>query len=525
MRNCFNGIVLPFLLTAIFILTAFESCTSVDDMLGRELLPDDQEVEFLRAKLDGINSYMTMPDSLPSSRLNLLYLGSLDTDGFGRIENNPIVQFSPANYTHKGYYGYKPHVDSVKFEITISKVYGDASQSQKFYIYKVEEPLRYDSLYFPNFDPEAVSDMSAPLFSFTMEDEKAGVLTKKLNVEPAGEQYLRDLAGVDAEVYEKVDTVFRDLFRGWYIAASKDPSEYPATGGALYEINPVAVFTGYSFIDYFVFTVYAHSHKEEPDEEDELHLHGAEFYATQDTLYVSYSFDDSNIAYPNTSINAVKHDYSSYPAAPSNLVDASLFIEPRTFKDDNPPHQDVFYVQGLMGVAGYLDLEGGFTSQLENLCYNDKGERCIMKVNKAKLIIWLEDDQPHLMHSAPFRLGMFSDYRGYTPVSIRDYSYLSEIMYNDVSTYGGLLNRSFGYYEMDISKYVSDLANKPGETAKQLWLAPVDVADNINNVHYSPLNYAPYGVALQNKWTNPSDPDYAKRIQVELSYTLLKKSE
>lgn len=524
MKNCIKSTLLSLVLTIFSGLVFFTSCTSVDNMLGMDLLPGDQETEFHQALLDGVGMHMAYPDSIPMNRLNMIYLGGYDTEGYGRIESNAILQFVLGSFSDAdNLYGYKPTVDSVYLDLMLNNIYGDTTQSQKFYIYPIKEKLYSDSVYFQGFDPEAVADMTAPLFSFVMKGEREGVAQKNLTIEPAGRSFLKELVDLDYLEEYKLDTVFRDKFKGFYFAASKDPAEYPVTGGALYEIKPLSVMSNFQFIDYCSLTVFVHNHKEEPDEDDEhFDDYEGELLAINDTVYVTYTFDDSNLKYPNTSISCVTHDYSSYPAAPSNLINTDLFIDPKKFDEENPVEQDVIYIQGLAGVAGYLDLGGEFMTQLERLSYNEKGEKCIMKVNLAKLYIWLEDDTYTKMISAPARLGMFYDYLGYNPREIPDYSYISEILYSSTLAYGGRLNRSKGYYNMDISYYISDLVNDPDNTNKRIWLAPVNASGEVVNVMVSPLDYAPTQVAIQNRWTDPNDPNYGKRIQLHLSYSLLK---
>lgn len=523
MKSCFNGFFFTAVSALFVILIGFTGCTSVDDTLGLNLLPDDQEVEFHMTVIDGIGSHMAVSDSLPAGRLNALYFGNYNTDGYGRVEARPVLQFVPSGFSEDDFYGNKPYVDSLKLVFDIDNIYGDITAEQKFYIYQLTKKPHYDSTYYYSFDGEAISDMANPLFSFTMtsEDEANSRIVKMLTIEPSGDEYLKKLANLDPAVYEKPDTVFREHFNGWYIAPSSDPSEYPSSGGAIYEINPLTQYDYYSGIyDYFYFLVYGHNHKKDVTG---TCIHDGEGYVLKDTIAVSYTFDDSNIFHPNANILTVKHDYS----APSSVVVPALFVDPLTFETVNPPQEDVIYIQGMMGVAGYLDFGGEFLNNLEKLCYNANGEKCIMKVNKAQLFLWLEDDGLTYIRNAPSRLGMFYDYAGYTPVTIPDYSYISEIIYSYTMSYDGRLNHNegLGYYEMDISSYIMNLANRPESATKQIWVAPVQTYDRIYNNYYYPLDFSPKQVAIQNKWEDPSDPAYAKRIQIKLSYSLLKESQ
>ncbi len=530
MMDCFRRLLPPSLVLLMFAGAFLGSCTDIDDRLGLGLLPDDQEMVFSEAVLDGIKSYMAFSDSLPINQKNMMILGNYTTDGYGHIRSGAAIQFVPSGFTDtEDFYGYFPIADSVKFVFTFSQVFGDTTKEQKFYIYRLKEriPVWKSEVgglttdddedarinYFPGFPAEDYADMDNPLFSFTLGAETA-ISVKDLVFESGADEFLKELINTDTAIYNNTyaDSLFHNKFHGWYIAPSPDPAEAPLDAG-LYIISPLTTYDTYyySLSDDTYFVVYSRSFYKDPTPEemtDPVIIDGQTYYA-KDTLYTYYTFDDTYISFPNTNIIVLDRDYSS-----ATLFNESEFIDPDDFESGRINSFDVFYVQGLLGVAGYLDFGTDFMDQLEALTWVD-GEQRILNVNRATMHVWLEDDGVPYLNKAPTRLGMYYTYKGSYPLYAPDYNYIYESTYEYETAYGGYINRAMGYYEMDITSYVRNLANKTDDTQKQVWLAP----DMTTGVMFSPSE-----VALVNPRDDGSgNPDH-KRISVKLTYTLHKKA-
>lgn len=520
MKNCFRAILLPLVIVAAFGAMTLPACTEVDDTLGQNFLPKDQEMGFGSSKVSGINSYLAKSDSIVSSRLGRFMLGRMTSDRMGKMSAGAVLQFTPAesNGTSKtNPYGTNPVIDSADLFLQVESIFGDPSVEQKFYVYRFEPdvPIRYDSVYYGStYDADRAIDRSKPLFSFTMKDEVKGGVFKSLTVEDAGHAFLRELVALDPAVYELPDTIFRQKFQGFYIAPSNDPAEAP-DNGAIYNISPLTyTYTSYtwtdmetSHTDMTFFAVYVHNDetaaaaKEASAEKGET--------VEEEGVYVTYSFDDTDelVAYPNTSIVIIGHDYTG------SEVDPAIFIDPYDFDPKSATASDPFFVQGFIGVSSYLHFSDEFVNHLQTLRNYDDGEIKIddgaLVVNKAVLRIYLEDGSDiDILDNAPRRLGMYYSYKGTNPENIPDYMYIEEAYYDYTSAYGGQLNRALGCYEMDISMYVRALANKPEETQRGIWLAPA-----------VPIQFEPREVALLN---GASDPD--TRMEVQLYYTIVRKN-
>ena len=139
-------------------------------------------------------------------------------------------------------------------------------------------------------------------------------------------------------------------------------------------------------------------------------------------------------------------------------------------------------------------------------------------INQAMLYVemenWIEGDMVTVdyMNAAPDRLGSYLNMRtsgteGYTPSPIPDYLYDYEknVQASDESyvlPYNGYLNRSNGYYELNISSYIQQIMK--GTMKKDILLGP------------SGYDFMGYGqVALKGAGAQP--------MRLSITYTLIKK--
>ncbi len=572
MKNCFKAILIPAAVAALFAAVTFTGCTEVDDTVGQGLIPDDQHLVLHSATLDGIDSYMAdASDSIPVSRQNRLMIGRMQSEFSGKISSGTVFQMAPARrenedeeaidlgndpYQHTGWITQKlldgtqekikvdrrPHADSAMLRLEIKSVAGDNTKEQKFYVYRMVtdevDALDFVKVYY-GYDPWRHIDRNAPLFSFTLKDEQPGVAIKKLDLEPAGEMFLRELVDLDTTIYmvneatgvKDIDRKFRKIFNGFYVAPSEDLAEAPEDA-AIYDIELTYVDANGVAADVSSLTVFAHNHLDpREDTEGVPHTHdgpgwdAGEGLFTNEILTVVYTMNDLDASsrFPNTSIICFDRD----PAG--SIVETLPFInpdpDPESFEPDPAQRVDPVYVQGLTGVGGYLDFGERFIQQLEAL-KTENGKEYGMMINKAVLYVWFEDETDiEVLDNAPGRLGMYyfktgkntssgDEKDGNLPRPIPDYSYSTELSVGGVLPYGGFLNRAKGYYEMDISTYVRQLASDPGKARTQVYIAP-DVHNRLQ----------PRQVALINPWDESlTTPErWNKRIQVKIYYSLVSK--
>lgn len=440
---------------------SLSACTSVDDRLGANLLPINQRMEIeITSRDNSIKTYLYRPDSLPSKRLGVAYIGrQLDPDGvFGAVSNSVLVQFVPnvVPFSAEQGYGLLPIIDSMRIVMAVSGLEGDATKEQRFDVYDVAEgpePLSRGKDYYTNFP---IDDYKGPkLFEFT--HSGVGNVAARLVPTAAGKEYLEELVHTDMENYAD-DSLFRRKFRGLYIT----PADTSPVDAAVYRARLVS-----SSLE-----LYVRNH-------DSLDV-----AAIRDTLRVEFTLTDSDtsddigqvIPIDNVSINMASFDYTG-----STL--GILQDQTNNFTDTLPtsPTLPVVYVQPMGGVGTYLRFTDELIDDIRNLRYktDGSGERVgkDIMINQASMRLWLMDDSTPTLESSMARLGSYLNPGALFPIP--DYQFVAEMNAeqkgdNDFKLlYGGYLNRSNGYYELDITSYVQQLAKEREGDPDYNYIPPV----------------------------------------------------
>lgn len=549
-RASFIAAALLAALSGIFI----SGCTDVDDSLGLDLVPDDQLVDVQSQSFTGIGSYVAFSDSIPTSRLRRMVMGSMETD-FGRTTVRSVHQFMPlTSYKSRGDYYFggpkeKIVLDSAYIVLYIGKITGDTRVPQTFQFFplrSIAEPepgqsqpdtswINFERSYYPYYDMTGKYE-SEPVFEVTLEKEIEGARYKKLwpvddassELYAKGKEYLEHIVGLDQSVWkdeEEGEGLFHEAVPGFYIAP-KD------VGNAIYEILMI---DSYYRQDLSYISIYTHNTDDGEDAE---------------ALETKFYFDDKatvEATLSNLSIALIDHDYT----LATNGIDPGVFLRyekdctcpegtqcgveclegcectenegvmPDIYDEEGNeiiPQQEKMYVQSMVGVSGYISFDDELKAELSRILDYDDQYKGVF-INRAKLILPLAyntSDPSYLAKVTrfPARLGLYYDNKGDLPVSMPDYPYMEEIINGTESSFGGYLNYSKAQYEMDISTYVRQLILNPEFTRSQLWIAPAYSASTFSRLEE---------VELQNKVPNPSDPDDASReIKLEITYTLIK---
>ena len=484
----------------------FGGCTSVDDTLGGNLVPDNQQMRagFLRLPEDAadktkyLSTRLFQSDSIASANLSSGYFGSQLNDTLGLRSAGFLTQMINLTELDEGYFGYKPIFDSAQLRLSIGSYGRDTITEQRFAIYEVisnkyltEKPVatgtsQRDTLFYLNFDParEGVIDMSRePLFYFTLGGDK-GPATTAVTLEPTeeGRKYVQRLmlqkgSGTN---YEEDYSIYRidsleqwvEEFKGFYICPAPNTT---MTGGEGTIFATTLESSG--------LTIYGRNRvKTDPS-------------LIQDTLRVTYYFYEGSVDHGNVSINTMRHDYSQAKALPLDIADAK---EPAEGATDNRPEMARLRVEGLGGVVSQITFTDAFFNTLEqkieavntaegkdfqtlafsqvvmNIYFNDgtydwtqispsgpkdqddKDDNTTSATeNAAGMTNGLR--LTNEMVAAPSRLGLYTNYRSRTPIA--DYNYSYETQYGTTINYGGYINRSQGCYKMNITAYVQSLWN------------------------------------------------------------------
>lgn len=466
-----TSMLLRILFSGVLTTTMTLACTDVNDMLGDNLIPENQDMVIKIDTLYNINTYLAQTDSIPTSNMGVGIIGSQSSPVFGTTQAGVLMHYVPYTFKHKDYYGYRAVADSIKLSLAISSYSkGNAETEQTFYIYKVKEDMELDSLYYPTIAIENVVDFDNPIFSFTHKGKHTGMSTKTLtSIGSAGTDFMNSLVDADTALYKSgADTSFRKAFKGLYIR----PAASSNADANIFAFDLTKNATN--------LILYAHN-----GYKDSLET------VVKDTIDQGYSLDDVAGKYnANLSINTIKHNYTGSRINPAAINDTL----------PNSPTQSTVYVQCLEGVTTYLRFTDEFINSIKNKV---TAEYRNISINKAMMIIAVDDYSVTSLDAAPLRFGLYYNYKGLNPRPTPDYNYSYEQEGSEIP-FGGYLNRSRGFYSMDITVYVQRLLIKP-ETPKQINLAP--------SMELTPLGFG--NVAL--KGTGSDKP-----IKIVLTYTLIK---
>ena len=482
----------------LFSAVCLAGCSKVDDRLGLGLVPDDQRAVVLTDTIavatEGYQTipdsmrmqiYQTMPDSISSQNQGFILSGVLQSPETGLTATSGVMQFLPA-VTDKTYtYGFRPVIDKVVLTLQVYDVQGDTTigRQKEFYIYEVQGgTISSDSdKYFTFFDPTTVIRPD-PLFSFKFSGVANNIFKVRLDkdapdsshVFPAGTDFLnRIIADTIRTGTSDASTLFHKKFGGFYIAPA--PGTDPASGAIIYmRVDPTTSYNTY-------FTVYSRNF-------DQTTL------APKDTLTTEYWFDSSY----NTSIISVRHDYTGTP------------IQTALDNGTTAPLATV-YSHSPAGATPMIRFTDQFTARMKALM-TYKGEQYgSLAVNRAEIRIPITTpgDIPFLNRS-PQRLGMYYNYNTYTPIPDFAYAYESQ---GGTIPFGGYLQRARGFYSMDITSYLQNLATKPSTTRRDVYLGMPPIYQLISTGYY----YF-FDPVFSNVYTAID----ATKIEVIMTYTLIK---
>ena len=478
--NNFRRRLLPVAALAATIGLILQGCTKVDDTLGGNLIPDNQQMKagfVTLPRADEINpkkyveTRLFQTDSIVSSNITYGYFGSMLNDTLGRRSMGFLSQMVNYYLVDSGYFGYKPIFDSAQIMLKVTSFGRDSLTEQSFAVYEVlsnkyltDKPIapnksERDSTFYLNFDPatEGVYNPDEPLFTFSLGGEgKYPSTTTAVTLKPteAGKKYISRLmlqegkyAG-DYSIYSADSLKYWvEEFRGLYIAP--DPAK-PLT-----KYGKGTIFA--TDLTYSGLSVYGRNRvKDDPS-------------LIKDTIGMVYYFYEDGAGFGNVSVNNVKRDYTE--ATIADKIDIEQAKVTATTRLENPR----LYVEGMGGVVTemtftpefFAELEAEITkgnkdgkdfktlafSQVRMSVYFEDSDYEWEKIAEADNIVRLTDQ----MNAYPSRLGMYTNYKKLTPIS--DYAYVYEQNYSTELAYYGKINRSRGCYVMDITGYMQQLWN------------------------------------------------------------------
>ena len=498
----FNNFRLPAirnLIGAVLAVLALGSCTKVDDTLGGNLIPDNQQMRAGFITIDGLNpkkyveTRLFKTDSIVSSNISYGYFGAQVNDTLGERKAGFLSQMVSYYAVPEDYFGYMPIFDSAQILLSITAFGPDTLTEQHFAVYEIlsndyiTQRESSDTTFYLGFRPDkqTVNTDEEPLFRFTLGGEgKYPSTTTAVTMTPteAGKKYIMRLMLQDGEhkddysIYESENLeTFLDAFPGLYIAP--DPN---------YPLTPEGTNTG---------TIYATS----------LDASGLSIYGRnrvesdpsliQDTIGMVLYFYDSYAEHGNVSVNTIEHDYSKISSAELAFNAETDAQEPEADKEDTRKPVTQFRVEGLGGAITEMTFTPGFFATLEEKIAEENAKDGkdfqTLAFSQARMSVYfsgssydwenLNPSGPSIfklieeMDAAPSRLGLYTNYKTLTPVS--DYAYTYEQNYSTTLAYGGYVNRSRGCYVINITGYLQQLWNNYIKAKKAAGAEYPDPAD------------------------------------------------
>ena len=552
--NNFRRMLLPVAALAATIGLTLGGCTKVDDTLGGNLIPDNQQMRAGYVQLpraDELNpkkyveTRLFQTDSIVSSNITYGYMGSMLNDTLGHRSAGFLSQMVNYYKVDSGYFGYMPIFDSAQILLKVTSFGRDSVTEQSFAVYEVvsnkyltEKPIapnksQRDSTFYLNFDPvaEGVYNPDEPLFTFTLGGEgKYPSTTSAVTLEPteAGKKYIRRLMLQEGEYAGDYSIYSADSLKYW-VEAFKGLYIAPNPEKPLTEYGKGTIFA--TELTYSGLSVYGRNRvKDDPS-------------LIKDTIGMVYYFYEDGAEFGNVSVNNVKHGYEEATIA------RRINIEEARETAENRPENPLVYVEGMGGVVTEMTFSPEFFAELEAEIAKGNADGKNFKTlafSQVRMSIYFNDSDyewekiadgtagdilrmTDQMNAYPARLGMYTNYKTLTPIS--DYAYSYEQNYGSSVTlaYNGKINRSRGCYVMDITGYMQQLwnsymeakADAGGEVANIDW-------DKVKNrsVYIGPEAYGLYTTSfgvLQGMPTQAgtAEPNNAP-IRFSMAYNLIK---
>ena len=515
-------------------------CTTVDDSLGSNLVPDTQQMQAGYATFplknepnpkQYVETKLFQSDSIRTSNISYGYIGAQQNDTLGLRSAGFLTQYLYYVQVADNQFGERPIFDSAQLLLTITDYGRDTLTPQLYGIYEITDNAylteRQDSIFYLDFDPDPYVGKT-PLFTFEFPDGKTtGPATTAVTLDLAegGREFVDRLmlqsgkyAG-DYSVYTTLDSLAQwvDEFKGLYIRPVTEQTG--KSKGGIYALD----LSGSGL------AIYGRTRlKEDPS-------------LVKDTLSLLYIFKDTDLSptHGNVSVNVIKRNHEG------SMIDPANVREPAPGASDNRQPDSRMIVEGMGGVVTEITFTEEFFAELENKIEEaNKGgyEFSTLAFSQARMLVYFNDSDYEWdainpaapgrlifdMDAAPERIGLYTDYKALTAIS--DYNYYYEQTYDTALAYGGYINRSRGCYTFDITGYIQTLWNSYTDErdAAQREGREIDPAKIKNRTIYAAPEaysyYTPAYTVLQGMVSSPDDPVQNNApIRFELTYNLIKK--
>lgn len=557
--NNFRRKLLPVAALAAVIAAVFAGCTKVDDTLGGNLIPDNQQMKagYVELRGEGLNpkkyveTRLFQSDSLISSNISYGYFGTILNDTLGERKAGFLSQMINYYKVDEGYFGYEPIFDSAQIMLKITSIGRDSLTEQTFAIYEItsneyitKKPVaanksQADTTFYVNFDPTGPKDASGSQYAEPVYDASKKLFTFKLGGEgttpstatsitleptPEGRKYIRRLmlqeGDYDYSIYDPENLEkWVEAFKGLYICSDPDT---PIQQDGNKETGTIFA----TSLDYSGLAVFGRNRvKDDPT-------------LIKDTIGMVYYFYESGTEFGNVSVNTITRNYDKATSTAKIDIAKAREVNPDGSINEDRDLNSRVYVEGMGGVVTEMTFTPEFFAELENVIAeeNEKEGKDFktLAFSQAKMSVYFTESEynweglvfsPELiaeMNAFPSRLGLYTNFKTLTPIS--DYAYSYEQNYNTTLSYGGYINRSRGCYVMDITGYMQQLWNSYIK-AKEAAGGVIDDIDwtKVTNrtVYIGPEAYSLYSSSF-GVLQGMTDPVNKAPIRFNLAYNLIK---
>lgn len=459
----------------------FFSCTDVDNTLGLELIPDDEQRDF---KIDTLypEAYTMTIDSVYTSMATTFMIGSYYDPMFGQVVSGSVFQIMPAYDSLD--FGTNPTYESLILRLVLNSApIGDENIAQKISVYELTERIYYDSAYYACTPIKTMIEESKPIASVMYNGEDT------LNVE-LGPVFANKLlhASKDVMAYNQ-DTVYNspffDYVKGLYVVA-----EPIVGGGRMNFFNPTAsVYLTYSNVD------------------------SANITSMYDNIY---SYDYNEGVYYYSQFNAVERDSAS--ANPAEAMPFNKLNDTTATGLD-----DKLYLQGFYGATPYIKISSDTLKKWLQDINLDASQAAIIR---AELVMEAEDGFSGFdITKYPNALGAMTRLN---PLTSYSYYYgnmyvagcLSSFYYA-LSQFDGNLNKTHKKYSFNITHEVINQLRD--NTDLKFYLAPYTDNTSKNNSASASYNTLLYSLGpSQNKAYKAvfKGPKHSEPLKLIISYAI-----
>ncbi len=198
------------------------SCQIINQELGQDLLPSDDNVLLFHDTIFDIRAYPVTATEMVTSEVafdpgRLMLLGNLQDTIVGSSVASIITQFNTNGGIKSG-----PNfeIDSMLLSLKIDDYLGDVSEEITFRIYEFTERLYRDSTYYANYNPEGKYN-AIPLAELSVSPEENAII--EFLIEDI--EYKNKFMALSDTTLTKNDSLFKDSFQGFYLTAESASPE------------------------------------------------------------------------------------------------------------------------------------------------------------------------------------------------------------------------------------------------------------------------------------------------------------